>query len=66
MLERGDGKVLVLLPAVYSRHSIPNKCCSKSGQKYRMNKRSTISEDDKVCNMIECTFMRNPFKKCMN
>jgi Zc3h12a-like Ribonuclease NYN domain len=52
MLERGDGKVLVLLPAVYSRHSIPNKCCSKSGQKYRMNKRSTISEDDKVCNII--------------
>lgn len=63
MLERGDGKVLVLLPAVYSRHSIPNKCNSKSGQKHRINKRSTISEDDKVLNMIENIIMRNPFNK---
>ena len=50
MLERGDGKVLVLLPAVYSRHTIPNKCCTRSGAKLsKVKKRRTlISDDDKV------------------
>ena len=63
MLERGDGNVLVLLPAAYSRHSIPNKCCSRSGQKPKMNKKSTISEDDKVCNTIESIILRNHTNK---
>ena len=50
MLERGDGKVLVLLPTVYSRHNIPNKCCTRSGLKPSKvkKKRTLISDDDKV------------------